>query len=310
MPEPKAHPHLSQIKRVGWKVLIAGVFIMAFKFVIFGITNSVAVLSDAMESVINIVASAFVLYTIWLSNQPADREHPYGHGKVEFMAVGLEGSLILMAGFVVAFQAVRRFIQPKDLVPSQLEIGTWCLVGMGILTGLLAVYVRSAGGKYNSPALVADGKHLMTDCFSTVGVMLGLILVRWTGKFWLDPVVALIMASLILWTSWRLLWQSISGLTDRIDPGDDIAIRAILDEEIGNGSIRAYHKVRYRHSGTFHWVDMHLQVDSHLSVLKSHKLASRIEYRVEQALDQANATAHIEPYEDDDDQADTTSGRS
>ena len=297
MPEPKAHPHLPQIKRVGWKVLIAGIVIMAIKFVIFGLTDSVAVLSDAMESVINIVASAFILYTIWLSNQPADREHPYGHGKVEFMAVLLEGWLILIAGFVVAFKAIPRLIEPPDL--SRLGVGTWCLVGTSILTGMLAFYVRWAGRKYNSLLLVSDGKHLMTDFLSTVGVMLGLLLVRWTDKFWLDPVVALIMASLILWTSWKLLWQSISGLTDRIDEADDVAIRAILDEEVGNKTIRAYHKVRYRHSGAFHWVDMHLQVDPQLSVLESHKLASRIEHRVEQALDQANATAHIEPYEGD-----------
>ena len=285
---------------MAWIALIAGLGFMALKFIIFALTNSAAVLSDAMESLINVVAATSMVYTIWLSNRPADREHPYGHGKIEFLAVGLEGWMILIAGVVVAFEAIRRLINGSELDAGRLTVGTWGLVGMSVLTGLLAAYVWTSGKKHSSPPLIADGKHLMTDCLSTIGVMGGLILVNLTGKHWLDPVVALIMASLILWTSWRLLWQSIDGLMDRTDPADETAINTILDEEVLRGTIHGYHKVRHRHSGAFHWVDMHLQVDGDLSVRKSHEVASRIEGRVEQALHQANATAHIEPYDNDE----------
>lgn len=296
MPEPQAHHFLPKIKHVARNVLIASLAITVVKFGIFRITNSAAVLSDAMESVINVVASGFMVYTIWLSSRPADHEHPYGHGKIEFMAIGLEGWLILIAGIVVAYEAIYRFIRLPDLDQTSLTIGALSLGGVGGVTGILAIYVRRAGLQYDSPALLAHGKHLITDFFSTVGVLAGVVLVRLTHKSWLDPLIALIMASLILWTSWKLMWQSIGGLMDQIDPDDDVAIRNILDEEVQRGTILGYHKVRYRHSGTFHWVDMHLQVKPDMTVHDSHDVASRIELRIEQLLEQANATAHIEPY--------------
>jgi ferrous-iron efflux pump FieF len=132
----------------------------------------------------------------------------------------------------------------------------------------------------------------------TFGVVLALVLVNWTKIPRLDPILALVVAALIFWTSWRILWQSIDGLMDRTDPKDDAAICAILDDEIKSGGIRGYHKVRHRRSGTFYWVDMHLQVEPTLTVVQGHELASRIEYRIEQKFGgRAKATAHVEPYE-------------
>ncbi len=300
MPEPQPHPHAPQILRVARHAVIAGVAIMAAKFGIYAWTQSIAVLSDAMESIINVVAAAFMLYTLWFSNRPADRDHPYGHGKVEFMSIGAEGWMILIAGVVVGWKAIGRLIDQTELDPFRLTVGTWMIGGMGVATGALAGYVWWSGRRLNSPVLTADGKHLMTDCASTVGVLLGLVLVRYTGKDWLDPIVALVMAAIILFTSWKLLWQSISGLMDTRDPQDDSAIRDILDEEVTAGAIKAYHKVRLRHNGTFHWVDMHLQVDPKMTVRESHDIASRIEARIEAKLGQADATAHIEPFEGKD----------
>ncbi|MCC6683012.1 MAG: cation transporter [Phycisphaeraceae bacterium] len=293
MPDPQAGPHAQQIRRVALRALAAGIVITLLKFGLFAMTVSVAVLSDALESIINIAAAGMMCYAVWYANRPADRDHPYGHGKVEFLAVGLEGWLILTAAVIIAYEAIRRLIWGHEV--QRLTFGVIGLAVLGVATAALAIYVMRAGKQYESPTLAADGKHLMTDSISTWAVFLGLLLVRWTGKMWLDPVVAIIVAGCILFVSWRLLWQSVHGLMDRQDPADDKRLRAILDDEVSRGAIKGYHKLRHRHSGSFHWVDMHLQVDGNMTVTAGHELASRIEGRIERELGQANATAHIEP---------------
>lgn len=295
MPEPQPSPALPRVRKVAVHALFAGVVIMVLKFCVFWVTDSAAVLADAMESIINLVAAAMMIYTLWLSARPADRDHPYGHGKVEFMAVGLEGWMILIAGLLIGFEGVRRLFYPPDLQMSRLHLGTWLLAGVAILVVTLGVYVWRMGKKYDSQVLIADGKHLLTDALSTVGGLAGLILVQVTGKVWLDPVVAIVLAAVILITSWRLLWQGIHGLMDRTDPHDDETIRRILDEAVASKLIQGYHKVRHRHSGSFHWVDMHLQLDGDMTVRESHEIASLIEGRIETQLGQANASAHVEP---------------
>ena len=293
MPDPAADPHLASTTRIARRALAVGVGITALKFLIFALTASVAVLSDALESIINLVAGAFVLYSLWLSNRPADRSHPYGHGKVEFLAVGFEGAMILVAGLIIAVTAIARLISGR--APGRLDLGLILLIFVAVFTVALAAYVWHAGKRYDNLTLIADGKHLATDAASTLGVLVGLTLVKLTGYAWLDPVVAIVLASFILWTSWRLLWDSIGGLMDRSDPDDDRLINEILDDEVTQGQIVGYHKVRHRHTGRFHWVDMHLQVPGDMSVALGHDIASRIEGRIEQALGEANATAHLEP---------------
>ncbi len=295
MPDPQPDPRADVVRKVALNALLAGIAIMVLKFGVYFITNSAAVLSDALESIINLAAAAMMMYSIYLANRPADREHPYGHGKIEFMAVGLEGWMILTAGVIIIYQAIRRLITPPKL--AYLQVGTWTLGVIGLLSAALAIYVWFNGRKLQNATLVADGKHLLTDAASTLGGILGLILIQYTGKEWLDSLVALITAAVILFTSWHLLWVSIHGLMDRTDPQDEAAIKEILDDEVKSGSIRGYHKVRHRHTGAFHWVDLHLQVDGHLSVREGHELASRIEYRIEQRLMPGNATAHLEPFE-------------
>lgn len=296
MPDPQTHPQFAQIRRVARIALLAGVAITTLKFTAFALTDSAVVLTDAIESIINIVAAGFMLYSVWLSNRPADRDHPYGHGKVEYMAVGLEGWMILVAGLVIVYEAVRRFIRPSERL--NVELGMYLLIPIAIASAVLAAYVWRAGRRYDSPTLVADGKHLATDACSTLGGIAALFLVHITGKAWIDPLASLVMAAIILYTSWRLLWQSSAGLMDRIDPADDQAIRKTLDDEVRTGAIRGYHKVRHRRSGNFLWVDMHLLVDPALSVVQGHEIASRIEHRIEEQMGRANATAHVEPMDE------------
>jgi cation diffusion facilitator family transporter len=298
MPEPQADPNLPQTRRVALFALLAGVVISLLKFGVFWLTNSVAVLSDALESLINVAAAGMVLYVLWLSNRPADRSHPYGHGKAEVLAVGLEGWLILLSGLIILFEAVKRLIFGNPIEADRLVMGWWFLLGIGLLSAGLAFYVYRAGRHFENAALVADGKHLMTDVASTAAVLVGLAVVHFTGVLWLDPLIAVAIAGFILFVSWKLLWQSVQGIMDEADPEDDAAIRAILDEEVSSGTIRGYHKVRYRHTGRFHWVDMHLQVPGTMSVSEGHEVATRIEKRIEQALGEANATAHVEPWDE------------
>ncbi len=293
MPDPSALPFARQAKRVAKQTILAGLMITLLKFGAFLLTNSVSVLSDAVESIINIIAASFMLFAIWFSNRPADRSHPYGHGKVEFMAVAVEGLFVTGAGVMVAFTAVARLIHGG--APHRLDAGL-VLVGFTALLGAaLTVYVYAAGRRYRNATLRADAKHLATDVATTLGVLLGLGLVRLTGLVWLDPVVAIVLAVLILVTGGRLLREAVDGLMDRSDPEDDRVILAILDDEIKAGRIRGYHKVRHRHTGAFHWVDMHLQFDGAMAVTDAHRIASGIEHRIEDALKSGDATAHIEP---------------
>jgi cation diffusion facilitator family transporter len=296
MPEPAADPNLSQIRRVAAIALIAGVVLTGLKLLVYWVTQSVAVLGDALESIINVAAAGVMLYSMTQASRPADADHPYGHGKVEFLAVGLEGWLILIAGAVIAVEAIGRLL--SDTGPRQLGLGLTLLALVGALDALLAGFIWHMGRRFKNDVLRADGRHLMTDVVSTAGVLVGLGLVRWTGWDWLDPVVALIMAGLIGIASWRLLWHSVQELMDRRDPEDDRLIREILDAEAASGTIWGYHKLRHRHAGAFHWVDLHLQVEGEMTVHQGHTIASRIEHRIEQALGRANATVHLEPAQD------------
>ncbi|MCX5658481.1 MAG: cation diffusion facilitator family transporter [Planctomycetota bacterium] len=296
MPDPAAHPQAPAIRRVAFNALIAGFAIMGLKYAVYYFTDSTAVLSDALESIINIAAALMMLFALWLAHQPADSDHPYGHGKIEFLAIGFEGAMILAAGIAILYAAAWRFLHPIDI---RADLGVYGLACVGLLSALLAGYVFHAGHKYQSPTLLADGRHLLTDVVSTVGVFIGLVLVHVTGRQWLDPLVALLMGAIVVFTSTRLLFQSINGLMDREDPQDSIAIKRILDEEVAAGAIRGYHKVRHRHSGAFHWVDLHLQIDGDIPIREGHEIASRIEGRIERLLGQADATAHLEPHEPD-----------
>jgi cation diffusion facilitator family transporter len=294
MPDPTSIRFSRQVRRVAVVALIAGAAITGLKFVAYLTTDSVAVLSDALESIVNMAAAAFMVYALWFSNRPADRGHPYGHGKVEFFAVAFEGLFVLAAGVLIAVVAVSRLISGGQ--PRQLTTGMVMLGVIALLSAALGFYVLRAGRRYENQVLVADAHHLLTDVLTTAGVWLGLLLTHLSGEPWLDPVVAIVVAVFILRTSVRLLRQAVDGLMDRTDPSDEVLIRRILDEELASGAIRGYHKVRHRHTGEFHWVDLHLQVDADMTVAEGHDVASRIELRIEEALPPGNATAHIEPW--------------
>lgn len=296
MPEPVGnHAEALAARRTAAIALGVGVALMAAKLGIFALTGSAAVLSDALESVVNLAAAGMAIFSTWYAAKPPDHDHPYGHGNVEFIAVAVEGVLVVVAGVTIAYEAIWRLWSPVQL--EQLDIGAMALGATAVALGGLAVWVWRRGLKLHSPTLVADGKHLMTDVATTSGVVVGLVLVGWTGLMWLDSVVALAVAVVVFITGGRLVAESWGGLTSRVDEQDTAAIFAILDEEVAAGRICSYHKVRYRHVGTFHWVDMHIQLPAQMTVDRAHDIASAIEHRIEKKLDRANATAHVEPDE-------------
>jgi cation diffusion facilitator family transporter len=288
-PDPMAR----RAQRVAWIALVGGLAIMAAKLGVFAITNSAAVLSDALESIVNVLAAAMAAISTWYAAQPPDRLHPYGHGKVEFFAVGFEGVLIVVAGVGIILESVRRLITGGEL--ADLTAGIWGLAVVNVAMAGLAAWVWRSGVKHDSATLVADGKHLATDVVTTLAVVGGLIAVRLTGLQWLDAAMAIAVAVLIFITGGRLMLESWRGLMDQIDLADDAIIRRILREEIAAGQIVSFHKLRHRHTGGYHWVDLHIQMPGEMTVREAHDRASRIEHRIEQSLGRADATAHIEP---------------
>lgn len=277
--------------------LVVGIVLMVAKFSGYLVTGSTAIFSDALESIVNVLASGFALYAIILAHQPADREHPYGHGKIEFLAAGFEGGMIVLASLLIVVQTVASIY--RGLVIESPDIGL-ALVGVAmIVNGATGMFLIRSGRAHGSITLEADGRHLISDAISSAAVIAALGIYRFTGWKWIDPIAAGFVAVYIAWIGCGLLRRSAAGLMDEQDIDDERLIRGILDSHLAPGGkpplICSYHKLRHRHSGRYHWVDFHLVVPADLDVERGHQIASAIEHEIEQALEQGNATAHVEP---------------
>jgi cation diffusion facilitator family transporter len=282
--------------------LVVGVTLLVVKFVAYFLTGSAAVFSDAMESIVNVAASSFALYSLVLAHAPPDESHPYGHGKVEFFSGGFEGGMILLAAVVATVKAIDDLVRGAQLAGARLD---WGLVLMGAtlpVNGLVGLFLVRTGRRKGSVTLVADGHHLMTDAITSVVALAALGVVRLTGWRYADPIGAMAVSVYIARTGLRLLRQAVGGLMDRQDVEDEALLRRILDGHLGPAGaeprICGYHKLRHRHSGRYHWVDFHITVPADLDIARAHKVASAIEYEIEQALGEGNATAHVEPCEE------------
>ena len=280
--------------------LAVGVLLMAIKFVAYFVTGSSAILSDALESIVNVLAGGFALYAVILAHLPADREHPYGHGKVEFLSAGFEGGMIILAAVLIAGRAIQKLIYGATI--DQIDQGLLLIALAMIVNGAMGFYLIRRGKRSGSITLEADGKHLLSDAITSVVVLVALGLVRLTNLVWIDPLAALVVAIYIAWMAVGLLRRSAAGLMDEQDRADDAMIRKILDSHLTpagkDPQICSYHKLRHRHSGRFHWVDFHIMVPADWNIEKGHKVASAIEYEIELAIGEGNATAHVEPCHD------------
>jgi cation diffusion facilitator family transporter len=268
------------------------------KFAAYYLTSSSAIFSDALESIVNVVASCFALYSVVLAHLPADAKHPYGHGKVEFLSAFFEGGMILLAAVVILARAIEAIIHGPQL--EKLGWGVGLLVAATLVNGWIGLYLIRSGRKHGSIALAADGKHLLSDAVTSAAVLVALLIIMLHPKWvYVDPIAALLVAGYITWMSIGLLRPAAAGLMDQQDQEDNKLLTNILDSHVGTTAkppqICSYHKLRHRHSGRYHWVDFHIMVPADWSIEKGHQVASTIEFEIENALGEGNATAHVEP---------------
>jgi cation diffusion facilitator family transporter len=260
--------------RAGWVSLLAGIAIFAGKVAAWAMTGSTAVLSDAMESVVNVVAAALLVYSLFVSSRPADRDHPYGHGKVEFFSAGVEGALIAGAAAIILVQSVLDLIRGPEL--HGFDRGVLMLSTLALANGALGVWLIRLGRRSHSLALEADGRHLLTDVITSVGVVLGLVAVWITGWTWLDPVVALVVAVHILGTGWLLIRRAVGGLMDEAD--SEILHRIVDGIEVARPPwCIDVHGLRCWRSGALQHVDLHVAVPRYLTVEAVHNHGDALE---------------------------------
>jgi cation diffusion facilitator family transporter len=297
----ESHQYAAVEYRTALIALLIGIALLAMKFIAYFLTGSAAIFSDALESIANVAAGAFALYSVYLAARPADEEHPYGHGKIEFLSAGFEGGMVLAAAVVMSLKAIDAlFFHPVHI--ERLELGAIFMGIAMLVNGILGWELIHRGRLTNSLTLVADGKHLLTDAATSVVALLALGVVHWTGKPAADPIMALFIAIFVARVGVSLLVDSVHGLMDYQDVGDEAVLNKILDAHLWpNGKephICSYHKVRHRHSGRYHWVDFHIMLPADWNIRQGHDVASAIEYEIEQALGEGKATAHIEPCAD------------
>ncbi len=274
--------------------IAAALVTMGIKFAAYLMTDSVSLFSDALESLINLVAALTALFCLWFASQPVDSTHTYGHEKIEYFSSGLEGMLILVAAAGIAWHAVARLLQPREL--ESLEIGGALSFLASLINLAVAQVLLRVGKRTRSILLEADGKHLMTDVWTSFAVIGGLVLVRLTTWTILDPIIALLIAANITWTAWDLVRRSFNGLMDHALPVEEQAtVRTAIESLLQPGM--HYHALRTRQAGTRRFVDFHLLVPGSWSVQAAHDLGEKIEAAIEHALPGAEITVHIEPVE-------------
>jgi len=272
--------------------IVVGLVVLGLKFAAYWLTGSVALYSDALESIVNVAAAVAALVAIRLSAKPADRNHPYGHHKAEYFSAVIEGVLIIVAALSIARASYLAIVTPHDPDFSMLGIGI--NAAASVINGIWAAVLIRQGRVRRSPALAADGRHLLTDVVSSVGVLAGVILAALTGYVLLDPILALFVAVNILWSGWVLVKSSVGGLMDEAVPPEALETIRTLISENAAGAIEA-HDLRTRQAGRVTFIDFHLVVPGELSVLDAHAICDRIEAALRAEVGEATITIHVEP---------------
>ncbi|WP_319533705.1 cation diffusion facilitator family transporter [uncultured Cohaesibacter sp.] len=272
--------------------IVVSLLVLGLKYLAYAMTNSVGLYSDALESIVNLAASIAVAIAISLRDKPADHNHPYGHDKAEYISAVLEGVLIVLAALAIFVEASETLLNPR---PLQIPIlGLVLNAAAGVLNGVWALMLVRYGRKLRSPALVADGKHLFTDVLSSLGILIGITFALLTGLDWLDPLLAFLVAAMILWTGWGLIRNSLGGLMDEaVDEEELEQIQTIIMAH-ADGAIEA-HDLRTRHAGRITFIEFHLVVPSHMTVFNAHEICDKIEDALEEAIQNAHVVIHVEP---------------
>ena len=285
----------SSLTRFAWLSIAAALTTMALKTVAYQLTGSVGLLSDAVESLVNLAGALMALSMLTIAARPADEEHAHGHSKAEYFSSGVEGTLILIAAAAIAYAAVQRLIHPREL--ERLGAGLAVSVGASLVNLGVALVLLKAAKKNRSITLEANAHHLLTDVWTSVGVLAGVGAVALTGWQRLDPIVAIGVAVNIVWTGFRIVRESVIGLMDAAIPVEDQeAIHQALKAFVAQGA--QYHAMRTRRSGARQFVSLHVLVPGDWTVKRGHDLVEEIEGAICGAVANADVVVHLEPLED------------
>jgi cation diffusion facilitator family transporter len=263
----------TNIRMQAW-VLAAGVGLMSIKFFAWRLTHSNTILSDALESIVNVIAGSFALYSLWLAAKPRDREHPYGHGKVEFISAGVEGGLVVLAGALIIWRAVWALLDHDRL--HDLDAGIILASVAGGLNLLMGIALKRRGKAAHSITMVASGEHLLSDAWSTVAMVFGLVLINLTGLVWLDQLFAIAFACYILYTGMRVFRRSVAGIMDEADPELAREVIAILESHRKPQWVDVHNFRTIRYGPVLH-IDCHVTLPWYHSLEKAHQEIADIE---------------------------------
>ncbi|WP_414472739.1 cation diffusion facilitator family transporter [Microvirga sp. M2] len=283
---------MNRVQKLAVGSIFIGALVFALKYVAYHLTGSIALYSDALESVINVVTAIAAFMAVRMSAAPADANHPYGHHKVEYFSAVLEGVLIIVAALMILREAYFGFLSPKMLESPGLGFAANALAS--VINGIWASILIRQGRRLRSPALTADGRHLMTDVYTSAGVLAGLVFVPVTGWAWLDPVLAAFVAVNILWSGWGLIKESVGGLMDEALPEATLARVKDIIASNAEGAIEA-HDLRTRHAGRMTFIDFHLVVPGSMSVTDAHDICDSLERALKDEVKDALITIHVEP---------------
>ena len=283
---------MSSTLKIALGSILVGIVVLGLKTLAWHLTGSVALLSDALESTVNVATALAAVIAIRVEQRPADQGHPYGHHKAEFFSAVLEGVLIIVAALLILHEAWSVFQHPRPIEGAGPGLAINAVAG--VLNAIWCSVLIRHGKRLRSPALVADGKHLLSDVVSSGGVLLGVGLSVLTGWWVLDPALAMLVGVNILWSGWKVMTASLSGLMDEAVPDKTLTIIRDIISDKATGAIEA-HDLRTRHAGKVTFIDFHLVVDGQTTVCDAHEICDRIEASLKSRLPDAQITIHVEP---------------
>ncbi len=265
----------SEMNTIRMQQILVSVSVVLFiiKIIAWLITSSVAILTDAMESTVNVMAGFIGLYSIILSSKPKDKDHPYGHGKVEFLSSAIEGVLISVAGLIIIYEAINNLMHPHDI--KKLDYGIILIAITAVVNYIVGQICINKGKKENSPILIASGSHLKSDTYSTLGLLLGIILILITGFKWIDSVAALLFAFIIIFTGYKIIRKSVAGIMDESDNEIITDIIKVLNEHRTSEWIDVHNMRVINYAGFYH-IDCHLTVPFYINVNEAHAVLDRL----------------------------------
>ncbi len=273
--------------------LWVGLSMLAIKTTAYGMTGSSAILSDAAESVVHVIAVAFAAYSLRLASRPADEDHRYGFSKISFVSAGFEGGMIVIAALFILYEAITDWISGIEI--QHLDWGLLLTLLALLINGALGAYLVWVGKKRSSLILEANGKHVLTDAWTSLGVLVGVALTWWTGWLPFDPICAIIVAVNILISGLGLMRRSVSGLLDAADPEISKTIEKTLEQAAEEFEIR-YHQVRHLNDGNGYRIETHLLFDDDMTIQEAHRIATVVEERLHSAISMPiEVSTHLEP---------------